>query len=58
MNDELRELSAQELDVSCGGMKTDPNYVSKNVIDARGGSLTVWGITFTYDVNGKISSIS
>jgi bacteriocin-like protein len=51
-------LSEEELDTVSGGMKTDPNYVSKNVIDARGGSLTVWGVTFTYDINGKMSSIS
>ena len=56
--DELRELNADELDSVYGGMKTDPNYVSKDVIDARGGYLTVWGVTFTYDVNGKMSSIS
>jgi hypothetical protein len=48
----------EELDAVSGGMKTDPNYVSKNVIDARGGSLTVWGVTFTYDINGKMSSIT
>jgi hypothetical protein len=58
MKDELHELNADELDSVYGGMKTDPNYVSKDVIDARGGYLTVWGVTFTYDVNGKMSSIS
>ena len=58
MKDEIHELNADELDSVHGGMKTDPNYVSKDVIDARGGYLTVWGVTFTYDVNGKMSSIS
>ncbi|WP_375788678.1 hypothetical protein ACE10Z_15455 [Bradyrhizobium sp. Pha-3] len=58
MKDALQELNADELDTVCGGMKTDPNYVSKDVIDARGGNFTVLGITFTFDVNGKISSIS
>jgi bacteriocin-like protein len=58
MNNDIRELDADELAAVSGGMKTDPNYVSKNVIDARGGSLTVWGVTFTYDIHGKMSSIS
>ena len=58
MEQVFQELNADELDTACGGMKTDKNYVSNNVIDARGGSLTVWGVTFTYDVNGKMSSIS
>jgi hypothetical protein len=58
MNNEIHELNADELDAAIGGMKIDPNYVSKNVIDARGGSLTVWGVTFTYDIHGKMSSIS
>jgi hypothetical protein len=57
MKDGIRELNADELETACGGMKTDPNHVSKDVIDARGGSLTVWGVTFTYDINGKMSSI-
>ena len=32
-------LSAEELDHASGGFKTDPNYVSKDVIDARGDRL-------------------
>ncbi|MDQ0472885.1 hypothetical protein [Labrys wisconsinensis] len=55
---ELRDLSEDELEQIGGGMRTDPDYTSSNVIDARGGSLTVWGVTLTYDVNGKVSSIS
>ena len=54
----MSNLSEKELDAVCGGMKWDPNYVSKDVIDARGGYVTVWGVTFTYDVNGKLSSVS
>jgi hypothetical protein len=41
-----------------GGFKYDKNYVSNNVIDARGGSLTVMGYTATYDLNGKMTSFS
>ena len=33
-----RQLSDADLDQVAGGMKYDKNYVSKNVIDARGGS--------------------
>jgi len=51
-------LSAEELDHVSGGFKTDPNYVSKNVIDARGGQAQLLWWTFTFDVNGKVSSIS
>ncbi len=52
-----RELSETEFAQVSGGMKWDHTYVSKNVIDARGGSLTVYGVTMTFDVNGKCSSI-
>jgi hypothetical protein len=51
-------LSAEELDHVSGGFKTDPNYVSKDVIDARGGQAQLLCWTFTFDVNGKVSSIS
>ncbi len=51
-------LSAEELDHVSGGFKTDPNYVSKNVIDARGGQFQSPAWPFTLDVNGKVSSIS
>ncbi len=57
MKDQIHALNTDELDTVSGGMKTDPNYVSKDVIDARGGSMTVWGVTLTYDIKGKVSSI-
>jgi hypothetical protein len=37
-------------------MKWDHNYVSKDVIDVRGGSVTVCGVTFGFDVNGKLTA--
>jgi len=49
-------LSAEELDFVSGGMKWDHNYVSKDVIDARGGQFQMLGWTFTLDVNGNVSS--
>ena len=52
------ELNAEQLTEAAGGMKWDHNYVSPNVIDARGGYTTIYGITFTYDINGKCSSVS
>jgi hypothetical protein len=58
MDIEICELNADEIAAVSGGMKWDHNYVSKNVIDARGGYITVWGLTFTFDVNGKMSSVS
>jgi hypothetical protein len=51
-------LSDSVLDKVAGGFKYDKNYVSNNVIDARGGSLTVMGYTATYDLNGKMTSFS
>ncbi|WP_412772483.1 hypothetical protein [Nitrobacter sp.] len=57
MDNDVRELSLEEIGTVSGGMKYDHNYVSKNVIDARGGYLTVWGVTMTFDINGNCSSI-
>jgi hypothetical protein len=58
MDSGIRELTIDETGAVSGGMKYDHNYVSKDVIDARGGYLTVWGVTMTFDINGKCSSIS
>jgi len=54
MRNDTTELTAQDLEKVSGGMKTDPNHVSSDIIDARGGSLTFMGLTFTRDVNGKV----
>jgi hypothetical protein len=53
-----RVVEDNELDAISSGMKWDHNYVSKDVIDVRGGSVTVWGVTFGFDVNGKLSSVT
>jgi hypothetical protein len=37
-------------------MKWDHNYVSKDVIDTRGGQFYALGYTFTLDINGNVSS--
>ncbi len=61
MCNEIHELNVAELAAASGGMNFDwPDYYKDqpNVIDARGGSHTAWGITVTYDVNGKASSVS
>lgn len=57
MDTGIRELTIDESEAVSGGMKWDRNHVSQDVIDARGGYLTVWGITMTFDINGKCSSI-
>ena len=57
MDTGIRELTIDESEAASGGMKWDRNHVSQDVIDARGGYLTVWGITMTFDINGKCSSI-
>jgi hypothetical protein len=51
-------LTEEDLDAASGGMKWDKNYVNPEVIDARGGYLTWGGWTFTFDVNGKTSSVT
>jgi hypothetical protein len=51
-------LSEEELDHVSGGFKTDPNHVSKDVIDARGGQAQFLWWNLTFDVNGNLSSIS
>ncbi len=58
MTHSYEPLSFEQLDVVSGGFKSDPSYESKNVIDARGGYLTWGGWTFTFDVNGKTSSVT
>jgi hypothetical protein len=58
MNNETSELNTDELDAASGGLKWDHDSVSKDVIDARGGSVTFMGLTFTMNANGKLSSIS
>jgi hypothetical protein len=57
MTIESRELNAIELDAVNGGMKWTPGTKNPDVIDARGGQLSFLGITLTFDVNGKLSSI-
>jgi hypothetical protein len=57
MTIENRELNAIELDAVNGGMKWTPGTKNPDVIDARGGQLSFLGITLTFDVNGKLSSI-
>ena len=51
-----QQLSDSVLEKVAGAFKYDKNYVSNNVIDARGGSLTVMGYTATCDLNGKMTS--
>jgi hypothetical protein len=58
MNKDISELDFEEISAVSGGMKWDHNYVSKNVIDARGGQMEAFGYSFTFDVNGKISSVT
>lgn len=51
-------LSDGDLDLVSGGMKWTPGTKNSDVVDARGGQAQVlfWNITF--DVNGKVSSIT
>ncbi len=58
VSSQARELSHEELGSVTGGLKYDPNYVSQDTIDARGGQQQIGPIIVTYDINGKISSAS
>ena len=55
MNTEIRELDITELEAVSGGMKSSP-VKNDDVIDARGGQITFWGFSVTFDVGGHISS--
>ena len=51
-------LTTEQLDHVNGGMKWDHNYVSKNVIDARGGQFEWLGWVATFDTSGHVSSVT
>lgn len=57
MNTEIRELDSTDLEAVSGGMKWTP-VKNDDVIDARGGQVSIAGWTFTLDVNGHISSVT
>ena len=52
------ELSTSELDLANGGMKWNRNTVNPDVIDARGGQISLFGYSVTFDINGHISSFN
>lgn len=55
---QIEQLELADLDEVSGGMKWDHNHVSPNVIDARGGSFTIFGSTVTYDEKGNVTSVT
>ena len=58
-SNKIRGLSEEELNrVSGGFVKPWYPYNSSDVIDARGGQATMMGLTFTYNIDGKVSSVS
>ena len=57
MHTEIRELDSTELDAVSAGMKWTP-VKNDDVIDARGGQVSIFGWTITLDVKGNISSVS
>jgi hypothetical protein len=54
----IEQLEIADLEAVSGGMKWDRNHVSKNVIDARGGSFTFLAWTMTYDLKGNVTSVT
>jgi hypothetical protein len=57
MHTEIRELDTTELDAVSGGMKWSP-VKNDDVIDARGGQISVFGFNITFDVKGNVSSVT
>lgn len=55
MNTEIRELDTTDLEAVSAGMKWTP-VKNDDVIDARGGQISIFGFNITFDVNGHISS--
>lgn len=55
---QIEQLEIADLEAVVGGMKWDRNHVSKDVIDARGGSFTIFGMTMTYDLKGNVTSVT
>lgn len=58
MRNESCELSTDQLESVGGGMKWTRGHKSPNVVDARGGMITVVGWTFTFDIRGNVSSVT
>ncbi len=56
MHSENHELDTTELDAVSGGMKWTPGTRNPAVIDARGGQISLFGFSVTFDVQGRISS--
>ena len=52
------ELNSVELDAVCGGMKWTRGTKNDDVIDARGGQISLFGYSVTFDINGHISSFN
>ena len=58
MNTSSSELETSELDAVGGGMKWNRNTKNDDVIDARGGQISLFGYSVTFDINGHISSFN
>ena len=52
------ELNTADLEAVSGGMKWTPGTKNDDVIDARGGQVKIFGFEITFDVNGKVSSVT
>ena len=56
MNTNSSELDINELDAVSGGVKWNRNTKNDDVIDARGGQISLFGYSVTFDIGGNISS--
>ena len=52
------ELNTADLEAVSGGMKWTPGTKNDDVIDARGGQISIFGFNITFDVKGNISSVT
>lgn len=51
----VRALNENEIEAVAGGMKSTRGVSNPDVKDARGGSLTFFGIRFNLGLNGKVT---
>ena len=58
MQTDNRELKTADLDAVSGGFKWNRNTENPDVIDARGGQISLFGYSVTFDVNGHVSSVT
>jgi hypothetical protein len=58
MLSETNALSDTELAGVTGGLKWEKGTKNDDVVDARGGQVSIFGYSVTFDVSGNVSSVT